>query len=350
MKIAVTLLLLLEVSAFAQTQLNAERLRQAQNFERMGLFEQAAGIYLPLFQQEPRNDIYYQGLKRALLQLRRYDDALALIDQRAALTSDFALRVDRGDVLYKKGERDAALKTWQDLLQQHPLEETFSSVAMAMEENQAFDEALAVYQAGREQLRRPNLFALEIAELQAQRLNVAEATSEYMRLLQANPRQFPLVQRRILELADEPEAAARIIATLEAMPPAVRAEENVRRLLASLFVQERDFARAFQEYQALDQLAVATGKANAGHEIYNFAEEARRASALEYAEQAYRLVLGGAEKSPYLFPALFGMGQSFREQGKYREALDTFEQVLQKSGNNYRNPWALRALAEHGAI
>lgn len=331
-------------------QLNAERLRLAQNFERMGLYEQALNLYRPLFQQEPRNENYYQGLKRALVQLRRYDDVLAIIDQRLALAPEVAMDNDRADILYKKGEREAALKTWQDLLRQYPVTETFSAVAQALEENQAFDEALQIYQSGREQLRNPALFVLEIAELQAQRLNFAEATTEYMRYVQADPRQFPLVQRRIMEMANEPEAAARVIATLEGMLPAARDPESMHRLLAALFVQNRNFARAFAEYQTLDHLTSSTGKANAGHEIYNFAEEARRASALEYAEQAYRLVLGSMEKSPYLFPALFGLGQSFREQGKYREALDTFEQLIQKNGNNLRNPWAQRALAEQGEI
>ncbi|MGH7495220.1 MAG: tetratricopeptide repeat protein [bacterium] len=329
---------------------NVERLRQAQNFERMGLFEQAANLYRPLLQQEPRNEIYYQGLKRALLQLRRYDELLALIDQRATIVPDLALRVDRSDVLYKKGERDAALKSWQDLLRQYPMVETFSLVAEALEENQALDAALQVYHSAREQLRNPALFSLEIAELQAQRSQVAEATVEYLRYVQDEPRQFPLVQRRVLEMADEAEASVKIIAVLEATLPTIRDQESARRLLASLFVQDRNFARAFQEYQALDQMTAASGKATAGHEIYNFAEEARRANELEYAEQAYRLVLGSMEKSPYLFPALFGLGENLREQGKQREALDTFEQLIQKNGNNARNPWVQRALAQQGEI
>lgn len=333
----------------AQAQPDAERLRQAQNFERMGLFEQAANLYRPLYQQEPRNEIYYQGLKRALAQLRRYDELLALIEQRSAAVTDVGMQIDRADILYKQGERAAAVKTWQEVLRQHPAEETFASVAQMLEGNQAFDEALAVYQSGREQLRAPVLFSLEIAELQAQRLNFAAAAVEYMRYAQTEPRQYPLVQRRILEMAEEPEAAAGIIAALEGMLTAGE-EESVRRLLASLFVQERNFARAFQEYQTLDRLASAAGKANAGHEIYNFAEEARRAQALEYAEQAYLLVLGGMEKSPYLFPALFGLGQSFREQGKYREALEAFEQLIQKNTGNPRNPWVQRALAQQGEI
>jgi tetratricopeptide (TPR) repeat protein len=331
-------------------QLEAERLRQAQNYERMGLYEQAASVYRPLFQQEPRNEIYYEGLRRALVQLRRYDELLAIIDQRAGIVPDIAMRIDRSDVLYKKGERDTALKTWQDLLRQYPAIETFSAVAQALEENQAPDEALQIYQSGREHLRNPALFSLEIAELQAQRMNLAEATAEYVRHVQADPRQFPLVQRRVLEMADEADATAKIVAVLEEMLPAARDRESVHRLLASLFVQDRNFARAFQEYQALDQLTATAGKANAGHEIYNFAEEARRAAALEYAEQAYRLVLGSMEKSPYLFPALFGLGQNAREQGKYSEALNTFEQLIQKNGNNLRNPWVQRALAEQGEI
>lgn len=343
-------LILLQTLAFAQTpqQIN-ERMRQAQSFERMGFFEQALNLYRPLFEQDPRNAAYYHGVKRSLLQLRRYDELLALIDRRLTVVGDLNARVDRGDVLFKKGDEAGALKYWNDLLQQTPLQDALAMIAAAMRENNAFDEALKVYLTGREKLRDPALFTLDLANLYEQRLEFENATVEYLHLLQSDQRQFPLVQRRLLEITNEYEVTENIVTTINKLLPSHPAPESLHRLLAALFVQNKEYNRAFTEYQALERMANPADKANAGNEIFNFAEEARRAEACEYAAQAYRLILN-LEKSPYTFPALMGMGQCLRAQGKHAEALEAFAQLLQRTGNNNRNPWSLRAWREQAEI
>jgi tetratricopeptide (TPR) repeat protein len=350
MKHILAVFFILQALAFAQTpqQIN-ERMRQAQSFERMGFFEQALNLYRPLFEQDPRNAAYYQGVKRALLQLRRYDELLALIDRRLTVVGDLNARVDRGDVLFKKGDEAGALKYWQELLQQAPLRDAYAMVAAALRDNNSYDEALKVYLAGREKLRDPSLFALDLANLYELRLEFENATTELVRLLQSDQRQFPLVQRRLLEMTNEYEVNENIVATIEKLLPNHPGQESLHRLRASLFVQNKEYSRAFSEYQILERIANPTDKANAGNEIFNFAEEARRAEACEYAAQAYRLILN-LEKSPYTFPALMGMGQCLRAQGKYAEALDAFAQLLQKTGNNNRNPWTLRAWREQAEI
>lgn len=350
MKHYLTILLLFQTFAFAQTpqQIN-ERMRQAQSFERMGFFEQALNLYRPLFEQDPRNATYYQGVKRSLLNLRRYDELLALIDRRLTVVGDLSARVDRGDVLFKKGDEADALKYWQELLQQTPLRDTYAMVAAALRDNNSYDEALKVYLAGREKLRDAALFALDLANLYEARMEFENATIELVRVLQNDQRQFPLVQRRLLEMTNEYEVTENVVATLEKILPNSPAAESMHRLRAALFVQNKEYNRAFSEYQILERIANPADKANAGNEIFNFAEEARRAEACEYAAQAYRLILN-LEKSPYTFPALMGMGQCLRAQGKYAEALETFAQLLQKTGNNNRNPWTLRAWREQAEI
>ncbi len=350
MKRTLIIFLLLQALAFAQTpqQIN-ERLRQAQSFERMGFFEQALGLYRPLFEQDPRNAVYYQGVKRSLLNLRRYDELLALIDRRLTVVGDLNARVDRGDVLFKKGDEAGALKYWQEVLQQAPLRDTYAMVAAALRDNNSYDEALKVYLAGREKLRDISLFTLDLTSLYELRLEFENATTELVRLLQSDHRQFPLVQRRLLEMTNEHEVNENIVATIERLLPNHPAAESLHRLLASLFLQNKEYARAFNEYQTLERIANPADRANAGNEIFNFAEEARRAEACDYAAQAYRLILN-LEKSPYTFPALMGMGQCLRAQDKHAEALEAFAQLLQKTGNNSRNPWTLRAWREQAEI
>ncbi len=74
-------------------QLNAARLNQAQTYERVGQYDRAAELYQSLFDSDPRNGAYYQGLRRSLLSLRRYEELLAAINRRLTIINDLKTRV-----------------------------------------------------------------------------------------------------------------------------------------------------------------------------------------------------------------------------------------------------------------
>lgn len=334
---------------FAQNpQLNSARLNQAQTFERVGYFDRAAEIYKSLFESDPRNGIYYQGLKRCLMQVRRYDDLLAIIQRRLMVVDDLGSRIDIGVVYYNQNNQAGAIKHWNDLLKQYPAAGTYASVAASMKDSRAFDEALRVYQEGRKRFSQENLFALELADLHASRLEYEAASDEYLRYLAAETRQLPFVQRRLVELAKGSEEAAQQVEKavsrhLGQNPSAV----DMRRLLAAILLENKEYARALAEYQILDKQA---GANDAGAEIFNFAEQARTAGAWDYAEQAYQIILTTNAKSPYANPAMMGLAECYQQQGKHRQALEALENLISKAGTNVRNPWVLRAMLEQGDI
>lgn len=333
----------------AQTpQLNSARLNQAQTFERVGYFDRAAEIYKSLFDSDPRNGIYYQGLKRCLLQVRRYDDLLAAIQRRLTVVDDLSSRIDIGVVYYNQNDQAGAIKHWNDLLKQYPAPGTYASVAASMKDSRAFDEALRVYEEGRKRFGQENLFALELADLYASRLEYEAAADEYLRHVRAETRQLPFVQRRLIELAKGSEEAAQQIekAVSRHLSQTTNATD-MRRLLAVILLENKEYARALAEYQTLDKLA---GANNAGAEIFNFAEQVRAAGAWDYAEQAYQLILTNSSKSPYANPAMMGLAECYQLQGKHRQALEALENLISKAGTNVRNPWVLRAMLEQGDI
>jgi tetratricopeptide (TPR) repeat protein len=345
------LFLVATTAGLAQTpQQNAARLRLAQDFERMGQFDRAADIYAALFNADPRNGGYYFGLKRALLQLRRYDELVAVINRRLEFIDDINARVDLADVDFKRGQTAKAHAAWQELLQRHPHAGTYGLVANALVENRAYDEALQVYLQGRQQLRNPSLFMLELANLYALRLNYSAAVAEYVRYLEANPRQFPFVQSKVNEMArDDDKNLETVTKAIEQALVQSSQPQSLHRLLAGLFMQGKKYDRALQAYQTLERLSGATDKANVGSEIFNYAEQARNAGAFSFAEQAYLIIVREMASSPYWQPAQFGLGQSLQAQGKYAEAQAAFATVVEKAASG-RSPWALRGLLAQGEI
>ena len=335
----------------AQTpQQNAARLRLAQDFERMGQFDRAADIYAALFNADPRNGGYYYGFKRALLQLRRYDELVAVINRRLEFIDDINARVDLADVDFKRGQTAKAHAAWQELLQRYSHAGTYGLVANALVENRAYDEALQVYLQGRQQLRNPALFMLELANLYALRLNYSAAVSEYVRYLEANPRQFPFVQSKVNEMArDDDKNLETVTKAIEQALLQSSQPQSLHRLLAGLFMQGKKYDRALQAYQTLERLSSAADKANVGSEVFNYAEQARNAGAFSFAEQGYLIIVREMANSPYWQPAQFGLGQSLQAQGKYAEAQTAFATVVEKAASG-RSPWALRGLLAQGEI
>ena len=343
--------LMMAVNGFGQTpQQNAAQLRLAQDLERLGQYERAADIYAALFNSEPRNGSYYFGLKRMLMQLRRYDELVVAINRRLEVIEDLNARVDLGDIDFKRGQTARAQALWKELLQKHPQPGTYAAVANALIENRAYDDAMQIYLQARQNLRNPSLFMLELANLYTLRVNYAAATAEYLRFLEANPRQFPFVQSKTLEMTRDDEKNLEAVArAIEQALPQSSQQQSLHRLLAGIFMQGREFGRALQAYQTLERLSSAADKANVGSEIFNFAEQARNAGAFSFAEQAYLMIARDLPNSPYWLPAQFGLGQSLQGQGKYAEAQTAFSAVIEKASGP-RNPWALRGLLAQGEI
>jgi tetratricopeptide (TPR) repeat protein len=350
-RIITFLFLVAAAMGLAQTpQQNAARLRLAQDFERMGQFERAAEIYAALFNADPRNSGYYFGLKRALLQLRRYDELVAVINRRLEFIDDINARVDLADVDFKRGQTAKAHAAWQELLQRYPHAGTYGLVANALVENRAYDEALQIYLQARQKLNTPSLFMIELANLYGLRLNYSAAVAEYVRYLEANPRQFPFVQSKVNEMARDDDKNLETVtkAIEQALLPSSQ-PQSLHRLLAGLFMQGKKYDRALQAYQTLERLSGAADKANIGSEIFNYAEQARNAGAFSFAEQAYLIIVREMPSSPYWQPAQFGLGQSLQAQGKYAEAQAAFATVVEKAASG-RSPWALRGLLAQGEI
>ncbi|MCI0698532.1 tetratricopeptide repeat protein [candidate division KSB1 bacterium] len=339
------------MAGYGQTpQQNAARLRLAQDFERMGQFDRAVDIYAALFNADPRNGGYYFGLKRALLQLRRYDELVAVINRRLEFIDDINARVDLADVDFKRGQTAKAHTAWQELLQRYPHAGTYGLVANALVENRVYDEALQIYLQGRQKLNTSSLFMIELANLYALRLNYSAATAEYLRYLETNPRQFPFVQSKLMEMArDDDKNLETVTKAIEQALLQSSQPQSLHRLLAGLFMQGKKYDRALQAYQTLERLSVAVDKANVGSEIFNYAEQARNAGAFAFAEQAFLIIVREMPGSPYWLPAQFGLGQSLQAQGKYTEAQTAFAAVVEKAASG-RNPWALRGLLAQGEI
>jgi len=339
--------LFLPILAFSQ-QRYQKIIKAAQRYERLGRYEDAARIYKDLYRENPDNPIFFNGLKRTYLQLKRYNELIALIEKGLKRSPrNLQLRIGLGDVYCRAGEREKALQVWEDVIEDFSsMASVYRSVAMSLIQNRLFEEAIGVYKKGRKRLGSKTLFALDLANLYVAMLNYKEATEEYLNFLGERPNQLSFVENRLLSLANDQETFEVIIRVLK--EKINRDKDNVlfRKLLAGLYLRAGEYEKAFQEYQEIER-ALRGKQAFSGQEVFRFAETALKEGAYEYAERAYQDLLQGYSEFPHKIRANFGLAQSYQGRGLFDKAISCYEKIIRTYPES---PWAAEAYLRIGDI
>ena len=178
--IAVVVSFALTATALAQDpDLNKSRLRTAQDLERRGSYDIALRIYRSLYDLVPRNQLYYGGVKRNMLRLKKFDELTEIIKTQINLSNgkNLRFRADLGNVYSKRGDLERAMSIWDSILVEDPKERSgYIYVANAMVQNRLYDQAINVYQNARQTLGKQHLFVFEMASIYVLRLKYREAT------------------------------------------------------------------------------------------------------------------------------------------------------------------------------
>lgn len=320
--IVLSVLLCLTVrTADAQGSTPQIKIKIAQSYERAGDYESAVRIYEEAFQKDSLDLTLFDALKRGYLQLKRYDDAIVLLNKWIRRQPrDISLLSQLGSVFVLASDESRALSTWEEAISMDPNRETtYLLIGMAMVESRLFERAVELYKRGREKCGNPNLFTSDIAYLYSIMLNYPEATREYLSLIRQHPSQLPYVQSR---MAGYTERAEGLSATLLVVSEAARKEPNnaaLQQLLAWLYMEGKDFDRAFEVYKYIDSRINAGGR-----ELFNFAERAFREKSYAAATKAYTEIIVVYPNFDQMAQVKFGLAYTLEESRGVTDTGDIF--------------------------
>ncbi len=273
----------------AQTQQDDRTLfRMAQQYERGGDYRNASRIYERLYDRDPENFSYFDGYRRMLMQLREYDKAISMTEERLERNPrDVNLRSILGGMYYRAEMREKAFKLWEETLEREPRNMVaYQQVATQMIENRLLDQAIEVYKLGREKIGQPHLFANDLAFLYASTMNYRGATREYMLILEHMPQQLSFIQSRMSMYVLRNDGLDQAIEVAEEITGKNRNKLQFQRLLAWLYREGKDFEQAYEIYRHIDRSQNARGA-----ELYSFAQTAYREREYEIAARTYRDIL-----------------------------------------------------------
>jgi tetratricopeptide (TPR) repeat protein len=312
-----TLLLLGAVLAHSQTLDADTKFRLAQGFELAGDFEHAVTLYRELYERYPTNQVYFEGLQRVLVQLKRYDEAIAVIQNRLVTRPrDVALRGQLGSVYYKAGREQEADREWEGIIDADPRNPNqYRLLASMLTENRLLDRAADVYRRGRAAVGDKNLFALELAQLLTATMDYGGATSEYLRWLDRNSSQLGFVQNRMASFTAKSDGRH---AAINAVLASMQEQDDPRReeLLGWLYLEGKEFDKASDAYRRLDRIGNRQGAA-----LYDFAERSYKARAYEIAARAYQEALEVPLATPRMPYAKYGYACALKELGLQSDSV-----------------------------
>ena len=291
--ILTAMILVIAAAAQGQNPEAAVRLRLAQSYERAGDWERAVPVYESLLDGDPGNYVYYDGLRRGYIQLKQYQKAVTLINNRLELQEENPMLLSAlGGVYFQMGEDEKADSIWHTVLRTNPTNPgLYRLVVSQMMELRLYDRAIALFREAREATGDKNLFIDELANLYAAFQQYENATREYVHLVSLQPRQLAVVQSRMSQFLHRPEALDPVRKVLK--------DEIARRgklvpllqLYAWVLMEAENYDAALEEYLTIDRISNAGGV-----EVFNFAQRA-------LAEGEYRTAARGFHEALTIGPS-----------------------------------------------
>lgn len=345
--IALLILLLVQPSVtHSQGRDGDIRFKLAQSYERSGDFESAVRIYEELHKKDPANLIVIEALKRDYIQLKRYDDAIALIQKALSGNArDLNQLAQLGSILVQKSDEKGAWEAWEKALAIEPKREsTYRVVGNYIVQSRLFERAIEVYQRGRIACNDPLLFSNDIAYLYSVILKFPEATREYLTQIRQNSGQLGYVQSRISSFTGRADGLTAATTTVEEASKAEPENVSIQKLLAWLYMEGKQFDRAYSVYKTIDESTNANGR-----ELFQFGEHALKEGAYGPASQAYHDIIGQKTKFEFLSLAKYGYARTLEELDAQR---DTLPKTVSQNGKpaTEATPLYNRAMTAYEAV
>ncbi len=290
--VALSLVLLLggHVRPTQAQQADSTLLRQFQRanaYVRAGKTEKAIELLEELYADAPTNTAFYRKLKKTYESVKRYDDAIRLVEKRIGDRPAVPLLSEKARLQYQKGAVETANETWDRALRLAPnKKQTYETVYETLVNIRHFKKAIEVLKKGRTVLDRSDAFQTELAYLYGLDGQFEEAMREYVRLLAEDPNRVGYVRNRLQTFVEQGqgiEASIRVLRTTVQESPLNRA---YRTLLAWLYMEQNDYVAAFDVYRALDRLGQ-----NEGRLLFEFAQKAADAQKFDVATRACKAML-----------------------------------------------------------
>jgi len=319
------------------------RFQLAESFLRAAQFERAISMLEGLYEESPETHVFYERLREAYENVKRYEAAIALVDTKIdSETAPTSYITEKARLLFLKGDEAAAKVQWQLAIDSNASSASvYLLVYRSLMQVRLFDFAIEILEQGRERMENPTLFQTDLAQLYNLTSQHGKAVAQYLDLLKINQNQLSYVKSQLGQFLINEQALQESVEVAEAGVGEEPLNRSYRELLAWLYIESERFRDALTVYRAVDRL-----EREEGSMLFTFAQIAADGGAYDVALEAFDEVLRRYPDAPSAPDALRGLGimqemwaemlseQVFDlagnrlERNHYDEALDTYQRFL----------------------
>ena len=270
----------------------------ARQAETDGDWKTALEVWQAIIKERPDDFGAYNGIRRSLISLSRFDEALAFIDKsiQSAYSGKFGLdpatmTSDKIEVLFAAGrDADAMAEIERQIKLYRGSPDIYRNVANVLFSQRHGDEAIALLYRGRNEARDPTLFSRDIARFAEARMDWANATSEYLLSLEANPEDVSYVTGTLGDIMLEADGDTLV---LNAIDKHLLKTDRAKKVLflelkAGLLFRSRQYGRSLDTYRELEGLRGSDRKV-----LLEIAQKLSEENELNLALTAYNEFLKG---------------------------------------------------------
>ena len=238
-------------------------LNDVHNFISRGNFKQAEALLDRLEKSYGENATITNEKKRLLKAKKDFPALLGLIKGELEQSPDnFGITCQLGEAYFLSDSLDKAEATWEiafSIAGNSPY--NYTVLANYYQGYGYYNEAASVYKRGREILGQPGMFLGELADIYISQKNYAQATEEYLRMIQyeKNPRKTLSISRNIAAMYQDADDKKLIIQTLERSLEENKNMPDMYILLGDIYMMEGKKAEAFANYKRGDSLETQGG-------------------------------------------------------------------------------------------
>ncbi|HSD14466.1 MAG TPA: tetratricopeptide repeat protein [Flavobacterium sp.] len=241
------ILLFFSLTVFSQNE------QLAQNYFDRGEFEKAVVVYEDVLKLQPYNYAVLQKTIACYQQLKQYDKAEKLIENRIEKMKIDNLYVELGYNFQLQKNQEKANKYYDialDKIRENP-NNTYG-IAYAFEQKVLVERAIQAYEIGKK--ANPNFnFDYQLALLQGQLGNMELMTDKLLDFAFSNPTNLPMVQNQLTRFITEDASESFNAYLKKALLLRTQKTQDIfwNQFLSWYFVQQKEFGKAFVQEKAI---------------------------------------------------------------------------------------------------
>ena len=263
-------------------------------------YKPASSLFYNLF-DATKSKTYFNYYIECLIQLDEFKDAESYAKKQIKRNpNDKVFLITLGYVYKQWQQEEKSMAQYNKAIDKlKPVKADITSIAGAFITKREYDLAAKTYLRGRELLKQPHLYHVEMANVYLYQRNFEKMVGEYLIAISIDPSKINTVQNRLqsalfqdIDSSLDPILKNQLLAKLQNEPENIAFKE----LLQWYFMQKKQFRPAFAQARSIDLI-----KKEDGYRLMGLALSARSNKDYETAIKCYQVVLDkGAEQGNYL--------------------------------------------------